>query len=65
MQFIYHQIAQRIRLLLHPQRCISGANQQKIQHFVVSQQNIRRIFSQCLSIGDDGIAAVLQPRHRL
>lgn len=63
MQLVHHQIAQCIGLLLRPQRCICGADQQEIQHFVVGQQDIRGILAQRVAVGDDREAAVLQLSH--
>nr|WP_228329498.1 hypothetical protein [Xanthomonas melonis] len=63
MQLIDHQIAQRIRLLSRPQWRIGGTDQQEIQHLVVSQQNIRRVFAQGVSVGDDREAAIGQLLH--
>ena len=64
MQLVHHQIAQRVGLLAGPQLGILGAQQQEVQHLVIGQQNVGRVFAQRMAVGDDREAAVRQLLNR-
>jgi len=60
VQLVHHQVLQSVGRVVAPQLPVGGAEQQKIQHLVVGQQDIRRILPQ-------GVAACdhLVPLHGL
>ena len=57
VQFVHHQVAQRVWALLGPQAQVGRTQQQKVQHLVVGQQDVGRIVPQGSSIGDDSEGA--------
>ena len=52
MQLIHHEIAQGRGRVALPELAVFGAQQQVVQHFVVGQQNIRRVFAQGFAVGN-------------
>ena len=53
VQFIHHHIPECALGVLTPQPPVLGPDQQVVEHFIVGEQDVWRIISECGPIGDD------------
>jgi len=64
MQLVHYQISQRVRRVVPPQDRIPRAHQQDVQHLVIGQQDIRRLFANTIALSDYGVTPVFEPTDR-
>ena len=60
VQLVDHQVAQRVRRVVPPEPEVERPDQQVVQHLVVRQQDVRRMFAQRVPVRDEVV-----PAHRL
>ena len=53
MQFVYDKVFERVRIVAVPNPGVFGAYQQIVEHLVVGEQDVRRVFEQLIVAGHD------------
>ena len=53
MQFVYDEVFERVRIVAVPNPGVFGAHQQVVEHLVVGEQDVRRVFEQLIVAGHD------------
>ena len=64
MQFVHHQIAKRAQLVVPPKRRIDRPREQQIQHLVVGEQDVGRLFPQRIAVFDEMLPSHARSRGR-
>ena len=55
MQLVHHYIAQSLRAILFPELAVFWTQHQIVQHFVVGEQYVWRIFAHGVAVGDNAL----------
>ena len=62
VHLVDHQEAQRLRVVLLPERLVPAAQEQVVEHLVVREQDVGRVLPHRLAMGDDAVRGHLVGR---